>query len=112
MNRLECCVSTCANNQCGLCRRPAIKVQGQSSVNSADTRCQSFWPQGNSVTDSVSDSPAEPDTDIYCTACNCVYNDESCHKCTASNVEIDGDGAHTMSGTQCGTFSCKDGCGC
>lgn len=107
MNRLECCVSTCANNQSGLCRRPSIKVQGQSSKSSEDTRCQSFWPQGENVTNSVPDSPAEPETDVYCTACNCRYNDESCHKCTASSVSIDGDGAHTMSNTQCGTFCCK-----
>lgn len=105
MNQLRCSVSSCANNADHCCCRPDIKVDGPSAKDKCETKCQSFISKSSGATNSVCNQSANPNLYIACSACECKHFENG--RCVAANVCIDGQGASSMSETQCSSFQSK-----
>lgn len=102
MNQLRCSVTSCANNAENCCCRPDIKVDGPSATDKCETKCQSFISKSSGATNSACNSSINPNLCISCSVSECEHHDSG--KCVAASVAIDGQGASTMSETQCSTF--------
>ena len=106
MNKLSCQVSSCGNNESGLCCLNKIKVDGPSASVSAGTCCASFVEKGTASATNYAGSScnASPDTKIDCKAEKCSYN-HNC-KCDAHNVDVGCccSSPKAMSETECCTF--------
>ena len=105
MNQLRCSVTSCANNANDCCCRPDINVGDSSATDRCETKCKSFSSKGDSTTNSVYTESVNPNLYIKCSVNECVHYESG--KCVAAAVDIDGQGASTMSETQCSTFKNK-----
>ncbi|MEG1448785.1 MAG: DUF1540 domain-containing protein [Oscillospiraceae bacterium] len=105
MNQLRCSVSSCANYADNYCCRPEIKVDGPNATDKCETKCQSFISKTCGATNCACNSTTNPCLCISCSAKECEYNESG--KCVAASVSIDGQGAATMTDTQCSSFKRK-----
>lgn len=106
MTELKCNVTNCINNERNMCIRPDIMVDGSTAKSSCDTYCHSFNKRTDSMKNSVMGTPSpKKETDIKCSATMCSYNTNN--NCTATQVEVGGNGACRCSETECTTFTKK-----
>lgn len=107
MTKLNCSVTSCMHNEDKLCCLREIKVEGTTADVSDGTACASFEEKGKeSYKNSNCDcQKPNPSLAIECMAQKCIYNDD--YKCTASHINVDGEGAHTAGDTKCATFTSK-----
>lgn len=105
MNQLRCNATSCANNADNCCCRPDIKIEGQTAHSKCDTKCQSFISKASGAMNNVCNQSANPNLYIACSACDCKHYDNG--RCVAASVSIDGQGAASMSDTQCSSFEKK-----
>ncbi len=104
MTDLKCNVTNCTNNERNLCIRPNITVDGSTAQTSCDTYCHSFNRRTEGAKNSILGTPsAKKETDIKCSATQCTYNSDN--YCTATQVEVGGNGACRCSETECTTFT-------
>lgn len=106
MDKIRCSVSNCSHNKDNECYANIVSIGGKPASDVCSTCCSSFLDKevyGN-LTNNVN-SPEETCHGIECSACKCVYNENS--YCTANQVEITGDGANTYFETKCSTFKEK-----
>lgn len=109
MTRLKCNALNCASNKDNCCCQPGIKVQGMSAVQKDSTRCQSFVEKfSGEMSNATCFSQPNIESDVKCTACNCVHNNKH-GDCKAESIDIDGPCACETSGTKCNSFKC-DSC--
>ncbi len=106
MSDLICSASSCINYEHGLCARPVIQIDGDDAKKSRDTFCHSFSHRFSETQNQVfSGWFADKNTDIRCSAEECIFNRES--RCAADDVEISGAGASESGETECVTFRKK-----
>lgn len=107
MNKLYCNVDTCINNKNDLCARSSIKVDGCKATCENETCCASFGNRGQSYENAVSTNmDVIPETDITCDVKNCIYCGEN-NRCTATSVNVSGQGVNDSLQTQCSTFKAR-----
>lgn len=108
MTKLNCSVTSCLHNEDRLCCLNSIKVEGTTADVSDGTACASFEEKGReSYKNSLVDEQPKQSLMIECMAQKCIYNDE--YKCTASHIDVAGDGACDCGDTRCATFTSKEG---
>lgn len=100
MTSLGCSVENCIHNRNRLCEMSSIEVKGRSADSKESTCCSTFRDGEGSF--SNKSGSAEPETEIYCSAAKCKYNDDNL--CYANNVDIYGKGALNSENTACATF--------
>jgi len=107
MTKLNCDVTSCANNEENCCCRPDIKVAGKKAVDCQGTCCSSFYKSDGSPNNSVSFNSPNSVLSVLCDAKNCIHYDD--HICSADNICIGGaNSAEDRSQTECTSFrSCK-----
>lgn len=101
MNDLACGVKTCAYNDCNLCKKDSIKVDGNMADSSSSTCCSSFCADKDRATNACHCEPKK-DTNILCDAVKCRYNEQN--MCTAKHVDVTGSHAMVSAETECATF--------
>lgn len=101
MPALDCNVQTCLYNDCNLCCKNTIEVDGAQAHTSDCTCCDSYRERQK---DSYSNSVGEPrrPTNVVCEAVTCVYNENRI--CSAEQIGIVGNTAHAAEQTECSTF--------
>ena len=106
MTKLNCTVTSCIHNSEKLCNLGSIKVEGTTADVSDATACASFKERiGDSYSNECSKKPSQNSV-IECMAHKCVYNKDQ--NCTASHIDVAGDGANNYSDTRCATFTSKE----
>lgn len=107
MTKLNCSVTSCLHNEDRLCCLNSIKVEGTTANVSDATECASFEGRGReSYKNSSGYEQPKQSLMIECMAQKCIYNADC--KCTASHIDVAGDGACVCGDTKCATFSAKD----
>lgn len=101
MSQLQCNVSTCVNNNKGLCCLDAIHVEGCSARSVCETCCASFQEMIGASNYAVNRVPNER-CEVLCDAQRCVYNSNGC--CSAESITVGGDGACNCGDTCCRSF--------
>jgi hypothetical protein len=102
MSRLVCDAVNCGNNHDRLCCLDEIEVCGCDACTCEGTCCGSFVDGKNEYISSFADVSASEDTHIGCEAGACVFNLDGI--CEADRVKMEGEYAHRMDSTCCGTF--------
>lgn len=106
MTKLNCTVTSCVHNCEKLCNLGSIKVEGNSADVSDATSCASFKERKSDSYSNETGKKPSHNSVIECMAHKCVYN-EDCN-CTATHIDVAGDGANNFSETRCATFTCKE----
>ncbi len=101
MANLSCEATNCLYNMDKKCSKGLISVGGKSAHVVAETSCESFVDAKGSAKNNAGFEGKT--TSINCDAKNCTFN--SCGKCSASYVSIEGSQAKESCDTACGTFS-------
>ena len=101
MTRLECTVSSCVHNAETCCCKSGILVEGAEAKSNRDTCCGSFEEHRGNVFKNLFKTP-ENRLQVECDVVTCLYNDD--HLCRAEKITIAGDGAKTVSQTECVSF--------
>lgn len=104
MTNLKCSVENCLHNCNNLCELGEIAVKGHHAQQPDTTCCSTFCDTTSSLQNETV-ARADVQTQIQCSAKNCVYNGD-CH-CHADGIEVCGCGANHAEHTVCSTFSCK-----
>lgn len=113
--KLVCSAVQCVNNINNLCTANLIRIEGNRAHTSSGTFCYTFAEKGlgNAIANltnmnfagevkQIFSKEIEMSPIINCSSVNCTYNIGG--KCSASDVKITGEHAHTKSGTYCETF--------
>lgn len=114
--KLSCSAGNCVHNMNGLCSANSIHVNGITSHSSSGTDCSTFSEKGfknafmnmgnmnigGEIRQLFNSGSVEMSPKIQCDAVNCMYNANK--QCDASNIQIYGPGATSVTGTQCETF--------
>jgi len=103
MPKLECLVKSCKYQIKGLCSARSIDVEDSSATCSDETKCGTF--KYSTTLYDKSTHHTHEEISIHCDVAQCLhYND---HNCNAKEVEIVGDFAADIDGTQCASFLIK-----
>lgn len=106
MTKLSCNVTNCASNSNNCCCRGEIKVNGSNACQCGDTACKSFEKkQPGQMSNSLHTGHPEPNSEIRCSAAQCIYNHNG--DCTAESIRIDGNGAENCGETKCASFKVR-----
>ena len=100
MANIVCTVSNCYFNKREGCTAPSLEVDGKRAEESRFTCCETFIEQKPGVRSSVHEPKSN--TDIYCSAVKCVYNDRE--RCDAQRIVVNGKNAQHSEETCCSTF--------
>lgn len=107
MTKLNCSVTSCMHNEDRRCCLNGIKVEGTTADVSDGTACASFEERRTeSYKNSCGCEQPKQSLVIECMAQKCVYNDD--YKCTASHINVAGDGACDCGDTRCATFTSQE----
>lgn len=103
MPNLKCLVKSCVYQTKGLCSARSIDVEDPNATCSDETKCSTF-KYSTTLYDKSSHHTRE-EISIHCDAVQCLHNNDC--NCNAKAVEIVGDFAANIDGTQCASFLIK-----
>lgn len=101
MADLSCEACGCFYNMDKKCSKGLISVGGKNANAVEQTCCETFTGAKGEARNAC--DCADIHTSINCDAVKCTFN--SCGKCSASHVSIEGQKAKDSAETACGTFS-------
>ena len=103
MTKISCDVTKCEYNANGGCKLSKIEVGTPHARMTDETKCESFAPIGNSMSNSCGCKKDACDiSNIKCSAECCKYNDDG--MCEAKKVEISPCNSGNSGETECNTF--------
>lgn len=108
MTKINCSVECCGYNDCRVCKKTKVDIEGLFAKSRIGTFCQSFQnPRESDVlkTEMAKEMTVEDNTSILCTANYCVHNSDN--RCSAKEIKVGNDQAKFRSETQCNSFKLK-----
>lgn len=100
MAEIKCTVTNCYFNKRLGCTASTLAVDGRKANESRSTSCDTFIEQKPGLRSSVNEPKSN--TDIYCAAVKCVYNETE--SCKANEIIVNGKNASVPEETCCSTF--------
>mgnify|MGYP004623455753 CR=1 FL=1 len=110
MTKVNCSAKTCGYNDCSLCNKKNIDIEGLFAKSKIGTFCQSFKNPHDSnilLKEIASEMTTENNTKISvsCSANYCKYNKEN--YCNKDEIAIGNDNAKYRSETTCDSFKLR-----
>lgn len=108
MTKVACNAKTCGYNDCRLCNKKNIDIEGLFAKSKIGTFCQSFKnPHDSSqlMKEIASELTNDNAIKVSCSANYCEYNKEN--YCEAKEITIGNENAKYRSETQCDSFKLK-----